>query len=130
MTGQLRVTMVPKDNSDILCYPSRQAVLSCASLRELDASGWTAAGGYWGICTAEEPKPGATCRLSCCVAGNQNSTPVEGQLRETLELLAGRHGLPMPQAASPPWLPHGHPHSRIEARPLITSACAACSTGA
>ena len=58
------------------------------------------------------------CRLSCCVAGNQNSTPVEGQLRETLELLAERHGLPMPQAASPPWLPHGHPHARIEVRHL------------
>jgi hypothetical protein len=49
------------------------------------------------------------------VAGNQNSTPVEGQLRETLELLAERHGLPMPQAASPPWLPHGHTLSHIEA---------------
>lgn len=53
-------------------------------------------------------------RLSCCVAGNQNLTPVEPQLRETLELLADRLALPMPEAAAPPWLPHRHPLSRVE----------------
>ena len=39
---------------------------------------------------------------------------MEGQLKETLELLAGRLALPMPEAASPPWLPPRHPLSRVE----------------
>jgi len=48
------------------------------------------------------------------VAGNQHLTPVEPHLRETLELLADRLALPMPEAASPPWLPPRHPLSRVE----------------
>lgn len=65
------------------------------------------------------------------MAGNQNLTPVEGQLKETLELLADRHGLPPPppEAAAPPWLPHGHALSHIEvgarsySRPLLEGRC-------
>lgn len=56
------------------------------------------------------------CRLSCCVAGNQNLTPVEGQLKETLGLVAERQSvlLPEAEASAPPWLPHSHPLSHVE----------------
>ena len=56
-------------------------------------------------------------RRSCCVAGACALTVPEDQLKETLELLAERHGLPLPTGRDGAWLPASHPLLRVEVGP-------------
>ncbi|CAD7696884.1 unnamed protein product [Ostreobium quekettii] len=70
-------------------------------------------------------------RLSCVVAGNCNLQVNEADLKETLELLAERHGMPQGDFFdSPPWVPFGHPLSRIEVALRQGSSCDKCGTRA
>jgi len=70
----------------------------------------------------------ANLRAACCVAGATALAPKEEDVRETLELLADRHGHPQPAApgAGPPWLPADHPLARVEAGLRAGAACGAC----
>jgi hypothetical protein len=54
------------------------------------------------------------------VAGAVSLSVKEVDLKETLELLAERHGHEPPDAASafPPWVPDEHPLSEVPAPPL------------
>ncbi|GLC42941.1 hypothetical protein PLESTB_001816700 [Pleodorina starrii] len=74
--------------------------------------------------------------LSCCVAGSTNSVVKEADLLETLQLLAGRLGLPEPgeglpagvavEAVGPPWLGGEHPLRDVEEGLRRGTQCQVC----
>ncbi|KAL0025980.1 hypothetical protein WJX77_010392 [Trebouxia sp. C0004] len=65
-------------------------------------------------------------RLSCCVAGNCDLAVKETDVKETLELLGERLGLPQPQAECAPWVPADHPLAYIETALRDGGPCQQC----